>query len=420
MSIISQFTPNTKFKEALISFKYFMLPILINSSERHIQRLSQQIKKLFPDHENFVYDSGRTSLYQLLKAYTQTNPSLQNKEVIVAGHTCLVVINSILKANLKPVYADFKPNSYQIDPQKLKNTITAETKFIILQHTFGQIEDIEAIKNLADKHNIILIEDLAHSFLSKYQGQLLGNFSDSAFLSFGSNKILSCLRGGAAITKNQTIAQQLESNYKQLEQFPTGKTYQHHLKQVFFYIGQKTYFILKIGKILMAILSKLRLTPKVISISEKQSWTSKIDSYKISDSLAHVCLKQFQRISENSQNRIQLAQLYQDQLSTIPEIKTFPTKADQVQLFFPILVPDPKRLTTVLKRFKVLLNLDWTGSPISPNIKSLKKYGYDPKSLPVAFQNSSQLVLLPLHQNMTPHKAQKITKLIKQYYDTYR
>lgn len=420
MSIISQFTPNTKFKEALISFKYFMLPILINSSERHIQRLSQQIKQLFPNHENFLYDSGRTSLYELLRAYTQINTSLQNKEVIVAGHTCLVVINSILKANLKPVYADFKPNSYQIDTQKLKDTITSDTKFIILQHTFGQTEDIEAIQNLAEKHNIILIEDLAHSFLSKYQGQLLGNFSDSAFLSFGSNKIISCLRGGAAITKNRKLAEQLKENHQNLEQFPIGQTYKYHLKQVFFYLGQKTYFILKIGKILMALLSKLRITPKVISVSEKHSWTSKINSYKISDSLAHVCLKQFQRISENSQNRIQLAQQYQDELSSISEIKTFPTSSNQVQLFFPILVPDPSRLATILKRYKVLLNLDWTGSPISPNIKSLKKYGYDPKNLPVAFQNSSQLVLLPLHQNMTPHKAQKITKLIKQYYDTYR
>lgn len=420
MSIISQFTPNTKFKEALISFKYFMLPFLINSSERHIQRLSQEIKSIYPNHQNFLYDSGRTSLYQILQAYTQLDPTLQKKEVILAGHTCLVVINSILKAELQPVYADFKKDTYQLDPDSIQKQITPNTKFLVLQHTFGHTESIQEIQSLAKKNNLILIEDLAHSFLSKHEGQFLGNFSDSAFLSFGSNKILSCLRGGAVITQNKSLANQLKKNYIQLEQFPTMKTYKHHLKQVWFYLGQFTYFFLKIGKALMAILAKLRFTPKVISLSEKHSWVSQIHSHKISDSLAHICLKQFKRIPQNSENRKKLSQYYHQQLQNIPEVQIFSHNPEQVQLFFPILVPDPHRLHTVLKRYNTLLNLDWTGSPISPNIKSLQKYNYHPKELPVADHNAKHLILLPLHQNMTLKKADKIINLIKKYYDTYR
>ncbi len=419
MSVISQFTPNTKFKEALISLKYILLPFLINSSDRHISKLSNQLKLFYPDHENFLFDSGRTSLYELLRAYIQVDSKLDEKQVLLAGHTCLVVVNSILKAGLTPKYIDFKKDSYQIDPQKLEEAITPETKFLVLQHTFGQIEDLKSIQNIAKKHNLIIIEDLAHSFLSKYQNKLLGNFSDSAFLSFGTNKILSCLRGGAVITKNLKLQRQLQENWEQLEQFPISKTYQHHFKQVGFYIGQITYFF-KVGKLLMWLLSKLRLAPKVISLSEKHSWTSQLDSFQISDSLAHVCLKQFNRIPENIKTRQTIAEIYQKELQPTPEIKTFPISKDQVQLFYPILVSDPQSLNQVLKRYNVLLNLDWTGSPISPDMKLSSKYYYNSSNCPVAINQAKQLILLPLHQNMNQNKAKKITNLINKYYETYR
>lgn len=420
MSVISQFTSNTKFKEALISFKYFMLPFLINSSDRHITRLQEQLKKFFPDHSSFLFDSGRTSLYEILRAYIQIQPDLDEKEIILAGHTCLVVVNSVLKAGLNPVYIDFTPDSYRLDPNSIESQITDKTKFILLQHTFGFPEDVESIQQLAKKYNLIIIEDLAHSFLGKYSNQYLGTFSDSAFLSFGSNKILSCLRGGAAITKNQKLSRQLQENLEQLEQYPVGKTYKHHLKYFTFFIAQKLYFFLKIGKIIMWLLSKLRLAPKVISISEKHSWTSQIESYQISDSLAHICLKQFQRIPANIKTRQSIANIYKQELQSTPEVKTFDISEGQVSLFYPILVADPARLQTVLKRFNVILNLDWTGSPISPNMKSFKKYEYDLSKTPVAQAQAKQLVLLPLHQNMTEKKAIKVTSLIKKYYESHR
>jgi dTDP-4-amino-4,6-dideoxygalactose transaminase len=170
----------------------------------------------------------------------------------------------------------------------------------------------------------------------------------------------------------------------------------------------------------MWILSKLRLAPKVISISEKHSWTSQIESYQISDSLAHLCLKQFQRIPENIKIRQSIANTYEQELKSTPEVKTFDMSEQQVSLFYPILVADPYRLQTVVKRFNVILNLDWTGSPVSPNMKSFKKYEYDLSKTPVAQAQAKQLVLLPLHQNMTQKKAIKVTSLIKKYYESHR
>lgn len=420
MSIISQFTPNSNLREVLISLKYAFLPFLINNSDRHTKKLEQAINQYFPEHKVFTFDSGRTALYQVLQSYLNLDKDLESKEIIVAGHTCLVVVNAIQKAGLKPIYVDFQKDSFRVDTKDLQKKITKNTKFILLQHTFGYPEELEEISLIAKKNNITMIEDLAHSFTGKYNNQYLGSYSDSAILSFGSNKILSCLRGGAAITSNQDLAQELVKNHQNIEDFPETESYRYHLKHIIFYISQKFYFFFKLGKVIMWGASKLRLIPKVISFREKQSLVKFIPSYKISDSLSHIALKQFQNLPQNTANRQELAQLYIDNLQDIPEVKINPIKPDETHLFLPIIVPNPESLVSVLARYKVLLNLDWTGSPISPNMKSLSKYNYSPKNCPNSFEQAKHLVCLPLHQAMTEKKVIKITQLIRKYYDAHR
>lgn len=418
MPIFSQFTPNSRFNEVLISLKYILLPFLINNSDRHSLKLEQTIQQnYFPEHQVTTFDSGRTSLHQILEAYKNLQPDLKNTEILLAGHTCLVVSNAIIKSELTPKYIDFKPNSFQIDPQQIEKNITPKTKFILLQHTFGYIEDTESIQKIAKKHNLIIIEDLAHSFLSQKENILLGNFSDAAFLSFGSNKIISCLRGGAIITKNQSLSDQLKIQQQKLDELPTTETLKYHLKHVIFYISQPIYNFLKLGKIIMAITSKLRLIPKVISFSEKQAWVSKIPNYKISDSLAHIALKQLKHTNQNSQTRNQIANQYYQALHNHPKIKCYQPDQQSAPLFFPIIVNQNKQIYTILKRHGVHLNLDWTGSPLAPNMSSLQKWQLDPKKTPYATLQAKHMLLLPTHQKMTSKKADKIIKLILKYYE---
>lgn len=418
MSILSQFTPNSRLNEVLISLKYVLLPFLINNSSRHANKLESTLQAdFFPEHQVTTFDSGRTSLYQVLSAYQQIDSTLKNSEILVAGHTCLVVANAILKAELNPIYVDFKPKSFQIDPDQIRKSITQETKFILLQHTFGYIEDLEAIQEIAKENNLIIIEDLAHSFLSKNKDALLGNFSDSAFLSFGSNKIISCLRGGAVITKNKSLSKQLQKQQDQLDEFPATDTYKYHLKHIIFYFSQPIYFFLKLGKLFMGLAAKLRLVPKVISFAEKQAWISRIPSYKISDSLAHIALKQLRHTNQNQQTRSQIANYYYEKLNKHPQINCYKPGPKSAPLFFPIITNQNKQLHTILKRYKVQLNLDWTGSPLAPNMGSLQKWNLNPNQIPNASKQAQQLLLLPTHQKMTTKKADKIIKLILKYYE---
>ena len=420
MGIISQFTPNSNLREILVSLKYIFWPFLISNSKRHIKKLSDQISLFYPNHKVFCFDSGRTALSQVLKAYIDIGKAKPEQEVLVAGHTCLVVVNAIMKSGLKPVYVDFQNNSFQLDVNDLKSKVTSKTKFILIQHTFGFADDIDSIKQIAEKHNLILIEDLAHSFTGKYKDQYLGEKSDVAILSFGSNKILSCLRGGAAVTKDDFLAERLDKQLSELQDFPDAESYRYHLKHVVFYVAQKLYFVLGTGKMIMWISNKLRLIPKVITFREKQSLLKFIPEHSMSDSLAHIGYKQFQNIQTNAENRQNLYQAYYDELSEVPELKIFPTVQGYTHLFVPILVPNPYSLQTVLKRHRVLINLDWTGTAISPNIKSLKKYNFHSEDCPNAVKQAKQLVCLPLHQNMDLKKVKRVTKLIKKYYEANR
>ena len=118
----------------------------------------------------------------------------EGDEVLVQAFTCVAVPNSVLWAQATPVYADIDA-TLNIDPIDVEKKITNRTKAIIVQHTFGIPADMDALVALAKKHNILLIEDCAHSLGATYKGKKVGTFGDAAFFSFGRDKVVSSVFG---------------------------------------------------------------------------------------------------------------------------------------------------------------------------------------------------------------------------------
>ena len=118
-------------------------------------------------------------------------------EVIVQAFTCLAVPEVVIWCGAKPVYLDID-ESLNLDIRLLEKSISSKTRIIIVQHTFGIPAKIDMIKKIAQKHNIILIEDCAHSLGAKYNSQKIGTFGDAAFFSFGRDKVISSVFGGLA------------------------------------------------------------------------------------------------------------------------------------------------------------------------------------------------------------------------------
>ncbi|MHC4593885.1 MAG: DegT/DnrJ/EryC1/StrS family aminotransferase [Planctomycetota bacterium] len=126
-------------------------------------------------------------------------------EVITSPYTDPGTIASILAARALPVLADLDRESYQLDPEDVERRVTKNTKAIMPVHMMGQACDMEAICEIAKRHNLRVIEDAAQAHLAEYKGKKLGTIGDLGCFSFQSSKTIACGEGGAIIGNDEEL-----------------------------------------------------------------------------------------------------------------------------------------------------------------------------------------------------------------------
>jgi len=127
-------------------------------------------------------------------------------EVIVPDLTFAATINSVLYVGATPVLADVARDTWTIDPAELNKLITTRTKAIIPVHLYGQPAEMKEIRAIAEKHNLLVIEDAAEALGSLYHGAHVGSFGDAAIFSFYGNKLITTGEGGMVVFKNPVVA----------------------------------------------------------------------------------------------------------------------------------------------------------------------------------------------------------------------
>ncbi len=133
----------------------------------------------------------------------------EGDEVIVPTFTYIASANPVLVVNAKPVFIDSLPDTWQMDPKDIEAKITDKTKAIVVVHLYGHPCDMDAIMEIAKKHNLYVIEDCAEAIGSKYKGQTVGSFGDVGCFSFFGNKTMTCGEGGMVVTSDATLADRL-------------------------------------------------------------------------------------------------------------------------------------------------------------------------------------------------------------------
>lgn len=179
-------------------------------SKNPIKRYENGFSKKFENDYGVMFQHGRTGLYALLKVW-----GLDNDEIICPAYTCVVVPNAIVLSGNIPVFVDCACDSFNMDIQLLEEAITEKTRAIVVTHLFGypmnviKIRDI--IRNAENQygHKIYVIQDVAHSYGARWQGELITQYGDAAI--FGSNisKIINSIFGGMVITNSPDTYQKL-------------------------------------------------------------------------------------------------------------------------------------------------------------------------------------------------------------------
>lgn len=129
-------------------------------------------------------------------------------EVIVPANTFIATAEAVSNIGANPVFVDIEPPFYHIDPEKIEQKITQRTKAVIAVHLYGLPADMDAIMQIARKHDLKVLEDTAQAHGSTYKGQKVGSFGDVATFSFYPSKNLGAFgdAGGIATNDQETAA----------------------------------------------------------------------------------------------------------------------------------------------------------------------------------------------------------------------
>jgi dTDP-4-amino-4,6-dideoxygalactose transaminase len=151
-------------------------------------------------------------------------------EVIVPSLTYWASAMPILSCNATPVFAESDPDTLNIDPNDIETRITSRTRAIVVVHLCGLPCNMEAIRTVADKHDLRIIEDAAHVHDATYKGNLPGGLSDAACFSYQATKLLPGIEGGMLITNHTDLYERALAlgHYERLSGLPDTSTYKQY------------------------------------------------------------------------------------------------------------------------------------------------------------------------------------------------
>ncbi len=371
------------------------------------EKLAQKLSEIF-NTKAFVLNGGRSAIYVGLK----TLGIGQGDEVIIQAYTCNAVPNPILWVGATPIYADIDPETLNISLEDLEKKISPHTKAIIVQHTFGNPGPIKSVLKIAERHNLSVIEDCAHSLGAKIDGRLLGTFGDLAILSFGREKVISSLSGGALLVNNVSLVEKVEAEIKPLKMLPIANV----LKELNNYFSWRLIFR-KIypknwGASFIHWLHQFDLINVVTSQKELDGKNPGWYPTLMPNVFAHIAYEELENVADYNQQRAAIADSYHNKVKEGNLSLLRPH--DGVYLRVVGFHKQAKRIVEEGKRKKMAFG-NWYDSVIYPESVHLSKFGYQSGSCPNAEKAASETLNLPNYMGITDEEIDKALAFISQF-----
>jgi dTDP-4-amino-4,6-dideoxygalactose transaminase len=213
----------------------YITELLNNSSEFLSRPYSSKSIEWIKDRfqfQNFFLTKSCTQSLELAAILLDIKA---DDEVILPSYAYVACASAFVLRGAKCVFVDVEQGTMNIDADKIEAAITSNTKAIVTINYSGISCNYELISAIASKHNLFVIEDNAHGFLSKYQNKFLGSFGDISTFSFDHLKNITCGQGGAIAINNPTLLEKFSIHYEQGTnriQFSLGKAPNYEWKNV--------------------------------------------------------------------------------------------------------------------------------------------------------------------------------------------
>ena len=399
-------SPNTEPDDIRLALKVVLTPWRWRDRQV-VERVARQLSRLLDNRPAILTSSGRAALYTLLQAAGIK----EGDEVILQAFTCIAVPAAITWTGAKPVYADIDPWTYNLDPRDAARKITSRTRAIIVQHTFGIPAPMDELRRLAQAHGVMLIEDCAHALGATYHGRQAGTLGDAAIFSFGRDKALSSVFGGAIVCSDPALMEKVEEQQQKLKAAPLLWIKQQLLHPLLLNIVLPLYDRFRIGQALLVLLQKLHVVSKAIELQEKRGAKPRHVSYQFPGALALLLEHQVNKLGGYTARRRAAAAAYQNSCQDSVVLPRPLPATEPSWLRFPLRVPNPAALHRTARKHRVLLG-DWYDTPLAPTDALPAAFGYTAGTCPVAEEAARNVINLPTHPRLTAKQLEEIIKIV--------
>lgn len=362
-------------------------------------KLIQRLDHKFAGQTHLFY-KGRDAIEFTLRSYGIG----QGDQVITQAFACFAIEEGIVRTGAKPVYVDIAPQTLNPSVATLETARQSapQAKAVLIQHTLGLPAPILAIKKWCHQHQLLLIEDLAQSIGAvDEQGQPLGTLADAIILSFGRDKIIDAVSGGAAIFKlKPTQLAQAEALVSST--LDSNIVVKDMLYPLLTWLIRQTHS-LGIGKIIFQICKRTGwLTSPIASPTQQM--------VKLPSAYAPLIWRQLDQLASSLQDRRKKASYYAADLKLISG--DLIDRAANLRVAF--LIAKPDQLTKSLTKAGIYLTDRWYRQPV--DCGSLNCHSeYIKGSCPNAELAAQQVVNLPTHRGINLASIEKIVQLIQQH-----
>jgi dTDP-4-amino-4,6-dideoxygalactose transaminase len=312
----------------------------------------------------------------------------EDDEVITTPYTFAATANVIIHTGARPVFADVEDESFLISPEEIRKKITRRTRAIIPVHYGGHPAELDTIRNIANDHNLLLIEDASHAIGAEYHGFRIGSGNNPVVFSFHAVKNVTTAEGGAVTTDDDELAGQL-------------RLYSLH--------GQ---------------------TKDAYSKLQVGGWQYDIAvpgyKFNMTGIQAAIGIEQLKRLDENREKRKKIAMKYTDMLKEFDFIKTPSTKDGITHAWhlYPLIIDfshlkiDRDRFIDALGAENISSNVHYI--PVHTMSYYKKIFGYKPLDFPVAYSLFLKEVSLPIYPQMTKQDVRDVGEALLKVLSFYK
>lgn len=337
----------------------------------HAYKLGPQVKEFEQNMQTFCNvkhavgcASGTDALLLALLALNLK----KEDEIITTPFTFFATAGSIYRVGAKPVFADVRPDTFNIDPDKIEAVITSKTKAIIAVHLFGQPAEMDKIMAIAQKYDLKVIEDNAQGVGAKFNGQTAGTIGDIGTLSFFPSKNLGAMGdGGMCLTNDDDLSAKLF----QLRQHGENPQYYH----------------------------------KWVGLN------SRLDTIQ-----AAVLLVKLRFLANWSEARRKNAEYYYKNMNDIPQIKLpyIHPKAESIFNQFTIIAEKRDELLHYLRSHDIGCAIYY---PLALHLQECFSYlNHQKGDFPVTEQLTDSVISIPVFSEITKEQQNFVIKKIREFY----